>query len=95
MKTIIYLTFLLLLLPTALFSQNTFEFWLEYPVRKSSNQAIETGDDSFLVLVSERSGTNYAPNEPTKAYLLKFSLNGDTATRHYHFHDTAFNLQNY
>ena len=92
MKIKSYHTFLLLLLPAALFSQNTFEFWLEYPVRKWSNHAIEREDGSFIAVISERSGTNYAPSEPTKAYLLLISPNGDTATRHYHFHDTTFNF---
>jgi hypothetical protein len=91
MKKLIVL-FAPLVLPIALFSQNTFEFWLEYPERKRSNHAIEKEDGSFIAVVSERSGTDYAPSEPTKAYLLLINPVGDTATRHYHLQDTTFSF---
>ncbi len=89
---IVLLTLLLALLSGLLTSQSTFEFVLEYPVRKFSNNAIEEENGDVIAIISERTGVDYAPNTPTMAYLLRFTPQGDTTTYHYSFGDTLFNF---
>ena len=73
-------------------AQTTYQFSLEYPVTKWTADAIEADDGSFIVIVSERSGVEYAPNDITLAYLLRISPEGDTLTKQYQFGDTLFNF---
>lgn len=83
---------LLVLFQGSLPAQNTFEFVLEYPVRKSSRIAIEAENGDLIAIVSERTGVDYAPNSPTRSYLLRFNPLGDTTTYHYTFGDTLFDF---
>jgi hypothetical protein len=95
MKRVIHILlfiYLLAIYPGFLTAQSTFEFVLEYPVRKSSRMAIEAENGDLIAIVSERTGVDYAPNSPTRSYLLRFTPQGDTTTYHYTFGDTLFNF---
>jgi hypothetical protein len=94
MKTIIIVIFGLLLNSLSTIAQNTFEFWLEYPVRKWTANAVEDDHGNFIAIVSEMTGVEYSPSDATCAYLLKISSNGDTLTKHYQYGDTLFNFTN-
>jgi len=94
MKPIIICIVCLLLNSLSIIAQNTFEFWLEYPVRKWTANAIEDDQGNFIAIVSEMTGVEYSPSDPTFAYLLKISPNGDTLTKHYQYGDTLFNFTN-
>ncbi len=73
-------------------AQSTFEFILEYPVRKFSSMALEEESGDIIAIINERTGVDYAPNSPTRSYLLRFNSQGDTTTYHYTFGDTLFNF---
>jgi len=75
-----------------LMAQSTFQFVLEYPVRKHSRMAIELENGDVIALVHERTGIEYSPSYLIRAYLLKFTPEGDTTTYHYTFGDTLFNF---
>lgn len=88
-------TLLLLLLSCQLsvYSQSTFEFYLEYPVRKWSEMAIDDGIGGIIVPITDFSGTDYSYGTYIKAYLLCINSSGDTVTHRYSFHDTTFRIQ--
>lgn len=73
-------------------AQSTFDFVLEYPVRKHSPVAIERDNGEIVTVINERTGTAYASSFPTKAYLLNFNALGDTLTHSYSFGDTLFSF---
>lgn len=75
-------------------AQNTFKFVLEYPVCKSSGMAIEEDNGDVIVIVNESTGVDYAPSTPIRAYLLRFTPQGDTITYNYSFGDTLFRFSN-
>ncbi len=81
-------------LSLGLHAQHTYEFLLEYPTCKWTANAVEDQDGCIITIISERDGVEYAPNELTEAYTLKFSPGGDTTVRHYNFGDTIFNFSN-
>jgi len=93
MKAVL-LTMLLLFsfLSEDMLAQNTFEFELNYPIRKDSRIAIEDQLGNIYALISESTGVNFAPSTPTKSYLLKFNAYGDTSTIHFNLGDTLFRL---
>lgn len=88
-------TLLLLLLSSQLsvYSQSTFEFYLEYPVRKWSEMAIDDGIGGIIVPITDFTGTDYSYGTYIKAYLLCINSSGDTVTHRYSFHDTTFRIQ--
>jgi len=73
-------------------AQNTFEFELNYDMRKRSYMAIEDESGNIIALIGERTGVDYAPNSAIRSYLLKFSPEGDTSTITYNFGDTLYNF---
>lgn len=73
-------------------AQSTFDFVLEYPVRKYSPVAIERDNGEIVAVINERSGTEYAMSSPTKGYLLSFSAAGDTITHRFSFGDSLFSF---
>lgn len=73
-------------------AQTTYQFNLEYPVRKWSADAEEDNEGNFLVVVSERSGVEYSYSRALRAFLLKIDSQGDTLTKYYQFGDTLFNF---
>lgn len=73
-------------------AQSTFDFVLEYPVRKYSPVAIERDNGEIVTIINERTGTDYAMSSPSKAYLLSFSDTGDTLSHRYSFGDTLFSF---
>jgi len=75
-------------------AQNTFEFLLDYPVRKWSADCIEDEYGNYIAIISEGSGFEYSPSNPSIAYLLTFGPNGDTTIRNFHFFDSTFNFNN-
>lgn len=96
MKTKYYIitTSIILLISLNSFTQNTFEFLLEYPVVKNSAGMVEDESGSLISIISEASGTSYAGGENTLAYILKISKDGDTLTKHYPMGDTLFYFSN-
>lgn len=93
-QSAIIIVFIILLVfdPGFLPAQSTFEFILEYPVRKSSSMALEEENGDIIAIVNERTGVDYSPSSSTRSYLLKFNSVGDTATFNYTFGDTLFNF---
>jgi len=73
-------------------AQSTFDFVLEYPVRKYSNVAIERDNGEIVAVINERSDTDYAMSSPIKGYLLSFSAAGDTMTHRFSFGDSLFSI---
>ncbi|NCA78078.1 MAG: T9SS type A sorting domain-containing protein [Alphaproteobacteria bacterium] len=92
MKHLIY--FCLLMLSTSIMAQQTFEFSLITDGVKFTSNAIAETDGSILAIISEQDSIAYHPSKPTGAYVLKFSSDGDTLTRHYTFSDTLINFNN-
>lgn len=77
---------------SGLYAQYTYELLLEYPTCKWTANAVEDWNGNVIAIISERDGLEYAPNELTEAYTLKFSPQGDTTVRYYNFGDTIFNF---
>lgn len=73
-------------------AQSTFDFVLEYPVRKYSPVAIERDNGEIVTIINERTGTNFAMSFPTRGYLLVFNVTGDTITHHFSFGDSLFSF---
>ncbi|MCK9270572.1 MAG: T9SS type A sorting domain-containing protein [Bacteroidales bacterium] len=91
-KILIYLAFFGVAIQTV--AQNTFEFCFESDLRKSSSNAVTAENGDIITFISERDSINFHPSKPVKAYLLKFSPNGDTITKRYSFGDTLFSFIN-
>lgn len=94
MKRILFITLFCLATGYYSWSQNTFEFLLEYRVHKWTQNAIEDYNGNFVILVTEGTNQAYVPTQFIQSYLLIVNPIGDTLTHHYNFGDTLFSFDN-
>jgi len=73
--------------------QTTFQFKLEYPVKKLSEMALDDGIGGIIVPITDFTGIDYSYSTYINGYLLCISSAGDTITHRYSFHDTCFRIQ--
>jgi hypothetical protein len=77
---------------TGIFAQNTFSFLLEDSYCKLTLKACESSDNKVNVIIAQKTGNDYGPQEMIKGYLVIFSPNGDTTVKNYNFGDTTFSF---
>jgi hypothetical protein len=77
---------------TGIFAQNTFSFLLEDSYCKIPFKACESSDNKVNVIIAQKTGNDYGPQELIKGYLVIFSPNGDTTVKNYNFGDTTFSF---
>jgi hypothetical protein len=77
---------------TGIFAQSTFSFLLEDSYCKLTFKACESSDNKVNVIIAQKTGNSYGPQELIKGYLVIFSPDGDTTVKNYNFGDTTFSF---
>lgn len=87
-STIVILNFLII----GLHGQSTYSLFLEDSNCKLPFKACESSDNRVNVIIAEKTGTDYSPQELIRGYMIIFDSIGDTIIKNYNFGDTIFSF---